>query len=149
MTAEITGTTVLPNGETAAIWVYADSTDVDTNYVYVVGDTVRATGGNPYVLNSRLRDRLLVTPFVVGNSWRGQYFSDTVQVVGQGFVSTPAGQFADAFLVARSWGALNDYGSHQSWFAPGVGLVKKLRQESGWWFYGTETWELVSYDVVP
>jgi hypothetical protein len=49
----------------------------------------------------------------------------------------------------RGWGALNDYGHHESWFAPRVGLVKKIRQETGWYFYGTETRELVAYEIAP
>jgi hypothetical protein len=120
-------------------------------------NTVVNRGGTDYPLEQRFR-RFYVLPFVLGNSWSDD-FDDTVDVLGDTIhyrhkidgkvaaiapVTVPAGSFADCYevdlneLVVMNDSVTNT--STQEWYAPGVGLVKRIQGSSE---------ELLTEDSIP
>jgi hypothetical protein len=110
-------------------------------------NTVINPDGNDYPLEQSFR-RYYVLPFILGNSWSDD-LDDTVTVLGEaihyrhkidgkvaaiGPVSVPAGSFADCYeLDLNELVAMNDSVTNvstQEWYAPGVGLVKRIQGSS-------------------
>jgi hypothetical protein len=119
--------------------------------------TVVNLGGTDYPLEQRFR-RFYVLPFVLGNSWSDD-FNDTVDVLGDTIhyrheidgkvtaidtVTVPAGSFADCYEVdLNELVVVNDSVasiSTQEWYAPNVGLVKRVQGSSE---------ELLTEDSIP
>ncbi len=145
LTVRVVGTATLSDGQPATVWRYAFATRVDTQYVALRGDTVRAYAGR----DARRSQRVVwaVLPLQVGAHW--QSVAQTSQVVRQGPVTTPAGTFPQTLTVhhvdAR---CCNYYLREDSGLAPGVGLVRYGRLENGFG-RGRSSWTLVSYRVAP
>ena len=104
-------------------------------------------GGTDYPLEQRFR-RFYVLPFMLGNTWTDD-FDDTVSVLGEPIhyrhkiegkvaavmpVTVPAGNFAECYEVDRNELLVIDDSvatiTTQEWFAPGVGLVKRVQGAS-------------------
>lgn len=120
-------------------------------------DTVVNLGGTDYPLEQRFR-RFYVLPFVLGNSWSDD-FDTTAVIMGDTFryrhdidgkvaaidtVTVPAGSFTDCYEVdLNELVAVNDSETNTStreWYAPDVGLVKRIRGSSE---------ELLTEDSIP
>ena len=139
----VLGAVALPNGLTATAWEYSSSSVIDTHYVRVSGDTVRIQP-DP---ESTWKTTTYVFPLTEGSSWGGAFASDTSWVVEQGSISVPAGTFEQASHIHERWGALNDYGTVDSWLAPGVGLVWQHRIEFGMVLSLNTVATLVDYEL--
>ena len=147
LTVRVVGTATLSDGQPATVWRYAFAARVDTQYVAIRGDTVRADAGR----DARRSQRVVwaVLPLRVGAQWGTPARRETSQVVSQGPVTTPAGTFAQTLTVHHVDAACcNYYLREDSGLAPGVGLVRRGRIESG---FGHEnsSWTLVSYRIAP
>ena len=145
LTVRVVGTATLSDGQPATFWHYAFTSRVDTQYVAVHGDIVRAYAGR----DARRSERVVwaVLPLQVGAHW--QSVAQTSRVVGQGPVTTPAGSFAQTLTVHHEDARCCNYHRREdSGLAPGVGLVRRGRVETG---FGHEnsSWTLLSYQVAP
>ncbi len=137
----ILGEVTIENRRMSA-WQRASRMRTDTTYVRVTGDTVRVYDF-PFSPSTNSK---YILPLQVGKGWRGDLMYDSSTVRINGFVSTPAGQFTNAFLVEQNWSTFNDYGHFDTWLVPRVGIVKQYRKQWGFGFQN-ELWELLSYHI--
>jgi hypothetical protein len=119
----IEGTKALANHDSARVWVYHYSDRADTTYVYAIGDSV-------YFLRdtaSMMPYQTFIFPLEVGKEWvEDEYYQDTTRIDSSGTVTTPAGQFQDAYRVVKTWGGMADNaGSIRTWLVQGEGIVKR------------------------
>ncbi|MGD8305463.1 MAG: hypothetical protein PVF17_02315 [Ignavibacteria bacterium] len=155
ITVEVVGTTILPNGETASIWVYngfgADwyVGSIDTLYLAVRADTL---------IYYRIRQNHLypflgyIVPFKVGDRWEYMWNVPTVTVLEYNSITIDIGIFSSAYQIEYSSLWLSGYRSF-IWFVPHVGMVKmelircypSPAQED---ICYKEYWELIWYDLV-
>ncbi len=92
----------------------------------------------------------LVLPLVVGKKWYDNAtMREETEVIAQESVTVPAGHFANCFCLETKSKRVN---FHQKiWLAPGLGIVKRVKQHS--WNRGDTTWqlfrqeELVEYQI--
>jgi hypothetical protein len=117
----------LPDGLPATAWEFASASSIDTQYVSIVGDTVRVMTEPGNIWGSTK----YVFPLQVGSAWSGDGGIDSSRVVAMGTVTVPAGSFTEAYRIEQWGGALNDYWFIDSWFVPHVGLVFQYRWEFG------------------
>ncbi len=132
---------MMANNEKAMVWVYTYRSRVDTQYVLVHADTVFfLTEPNRIYLNT-----FFIFPLTVGNRWGRPI--DSLQVVEQKTVTTPAGIFPDCFRIHRHSEQPNHLFDGDIWFANGKGMVRLdyMVMEFGPPVYST--WELLSYHV--
>jgi len=127
----IVGTAPLGDRATASIWEYRSRFQTDTEYVAYAGDTV-----NTYVRDSagfHLSNRYLF-PLATGRRWSDAFESDTSVVRGEEMISVPAGAFAHATRVDRSYPRRSTLPWINTWFVADTGIVK---------------WEVVKYEFRP
>lgn len=127
----IAGFTTLPNGGgQAKIWTYSyrnwtaegGGPRVDTEYVQVIGDTIKIHRPYPPELVTLMRS------WWIGRTWTsGGVYPDTTTVVADDRqINTPFGYFTDLLLIERSWLAF-EVGNESSsfFFADDTGFVVK------------------------
>jgi len=139
LTVTIVGETTLSNNQSAMIWQYRLSNNIDTVYVFNVGDTVRfVTNRHPF--------RILF-PLQIGSKWGGDYgLNDTIRILQKAPISVVAGTFANSYEIQETWGGLNDYGQFTRWFAPNAGLIRIYHTGASFGM-ANETFELISYSI--
>ncbi len=134
------------------VWKYNHGDSVVIQYVTAIGDTLYIYDDS----TSTTPAEKYVFPFLLGRYWIGplEGVSDTSRVIGYGTISTPAGAFANATRIDRSWMIDFEGGGNFSttWLEPHVGIV--LRHVLKQWSDGTtihqtvnEVRTLLSYDL--
>ncbi len=153
---DIIGQTILPDGETAKIWVTKYSNDPgypDTSLVVDSASTVKiyfneicpnCTGQMP----ERARYNF---PLQVSDEWIGQNYYDTTKVLDELNTSRypPAGTFPNTFQLSRTAGpATNSYVRDTIFITPAVGITKYIQKEFNLGpLPGNGLWELASYQL--
>lgn len=128
----------------ATIWEYVWNSEVDTGFVFFVGDTVKV-GVDPM---SCWRTSTYVLPLEVGGVWEGAFEGDTNVVLDQVPTSVPAGDFSDAFLIREAWVVMHENGQVLTWFVPKVGIMKKhYKAMVSTYIFDNEIWELLDYEI--
>lgn len=138
LTVTIVGATTLSNNQSAMIWQYRRSTNIDTVYVFNAGDTVR------FVTNTH--SFRILFPLQIGSKWGGDYLNDTIRILQKAPISVVAGTFADSYEIQETWGGLNDYGQFTRWFVPNAGFVRIYHTGASFGM-ANETFELINYSI--
>ncbi len=118
----ITDSTYLSDGTAAAVWQYAYSHSVDTQYVAQSRDSILVYR-SPDV---RSLSMVLVLPLEVGRQWLNSP-PGSMKVTARENVDVPGGSFARALRVEQHPFIGNFYGGTTYWFVPDVGLVRMHR----------------------
>ena len=144
---DIIGTTSLPSGHLAKIWVYKILNYSDTNFVAFDGQTAtiyrrNLNGSIPQVYE---KTRYLF-PLQIGNVWRSQL--DSIRVFANSTLTVPAGTFENTFALSKRGQGPNVVTRDTIWFTPQVGMIKlkQLELELGP-VPGNGIWELVDYSL--
>ncbi|MDP4264105.1 MAG: hypothetical protein Q8941_16375 [Bacteroidota bacterium] len=142
----ITGNTVLPNGQNAKIWVYTFPDHTVTNFVCQVGDTTR------FIDSPGLSVRYTyITPLRLNNTWRTSpdYIYDSTHVDDNSVYFLNNQDFVNSFLLQEYGHLPNQYWGRSEWFCPNIGIVTK--SEKSLFTLADETssvyWELVEYNL--
>ena len=147
----VVGTKKLADGKNAAIWQYNYPFGIDTNYVRIIGDTVKIFDNsyNSYTVEGlKFPKLILVQPFKVNNSWDGKHlWFDTLTVVNQTDVTTPFQTFKGCFQIYHHYIGPNIETKDNYWFKPEIGMVKIYLNHYNLGPLIYSTWQLKYYSV--
>lgn len=110
-------------GKSVTVWTYESNNVVDTQYVYISGDTVMVYSDGGADLK-----KMYVFPLFKGKSWNHHsssawdYFIDR-----RAPVDVPAGRFANAYHINGAVFMPNLYSYSTEWYVPGIGAVMYYR----------------------
>ena len=153
---DIVGQTILPDGETAKIWVTKYSNDTnypDTTLVVDSASTVKIYFNDicPYCTDKTPEERGRYNfPLRVSDEWiPAGYYNDTTRVLDELSLQVPAGDFPNTFQLSRTIGyATNSYTKDTIFITPGVGITKYWQNEFSLGpLPGYGLWELASYQL--
>ncbi len=147
----IVGTKKLADGNDAAIWKYSYPFGIDTNYVRIVGDTIKIFD-NSYnshtVEGLKYPTLIFIQPFKVQEVWDGKHaWADTLTVLKQEDVSTSFQTFKDCFKIYRHYIGPNTEIKDNYWFKPQVGMVRIYMNHYNLGPLIYSTWQLKNYTV--
>jgi hypothetical protein len=129
------------SGVVSSIWRLAYRARVDSQHVIITNDTVRiAPSERSYLITK------YVFPFRAGARWQGDFATQTSIVAQIGPIVSGHHSFARAFNVVETWSLLNDRGNVSTWLVPGIGIVKRHREQAGFSVVNS-TWELLSFSI--
>lgn len=132
----------LVNNEALKLWKIYFRNRTETNYVKIRGDTLRIYDDlQTYWITSKY-----VFPLELGNGWKGDFISDTNQVIDKTNIKIKAGTFSNSFLIKETWKGFNASGQIKTWFVPGIGVVKK-HFTGGNFDVANIYWELISFNI--
>jgi hypothetical protein len=151
LSVTIENTRVLPDSQSLGIWIYSYSGIIDTVLVQASHDTVYMRNAfRVFSLPILKMDATYLFPLSVGKSWGSTYAlgGDTSEVLGEGYLSTPAGSFPKAAHVRRHYYTIGPISSFavDSWYVPYYGFVK-FTQTEGFGTLYTVSIELVRYKL--
>ena len=144
----ITGIKKLVDGNDAYIWQYQFPSGNDTNYVRIVGDTVKmydvfrveTIRGLEFPL------KIYIIPFSAEQRWDGKLLLiDSFHVYTAPSVNTYAETFTDCFNIYHYYLAPNIENIDNEWFKSNVGIVKKYYNEYDLNPRTFRTWNLKKY----
>jgi hypothetical protein len=152
---DIVGQLILPDGESAKIWVTKYSNDPgysDTTLVVDSASTVKIYFNNicPICTNKMPQERKRFNfPLQVSDVWINAFYHDTTKVLAELSVQVPAGNFPNTFQVARTVAYVtNSFTQDTTFITPAVGITKYLQREFSLGFFpGNGLWELASYQL--
>jgi hypothetical protein len=147
----IVGTKKLADGKDATIWQYNYPFGIDTNYVRIVGDTIKIFDNsyNSHTVEGLKYPKLIfIQPFKVSEEWDGKHlWFDTLSVVKQEDVITSFQTFKDCFQIYHHYIGPNMETKDNYWFKPQIGMVRIYTDDyiSAPLMY--RTWQLKTYFV--
>lgn len=149
---DIVGTRVLPNGQTAAVWVYKILSYTDTVIVTSNTDSTiiyenYCTTCPAQTLYAKMK---YYFPMQTGNIWFSNVlWGDTTKIINNNSVTVPAGTFNNTFQISKKVGyVVNTKTNNQIWFTQNVGITKLNQNEYNLGpVAGNGIWELESYTV--
>jgi hypothetical protein len=149
VTVSIIGTKIMIDGKEATMWAYKYPWGIDTNFVRIVGDTVK-TFDKYY--SSTIRDfdfprETFITPFVNQTGWNGKLlWIDSFSVASVANLPNGFLNFDNCFDIYHYYYGSQDLRYYDNyWFKPNIGFVKihyRRFQGSPWEYY---TWSLKKY----
>lgn len=137
----IVGNKTLPNGQVAKVWVFKFTSNVDTNYVYQIGDTIRFLNVYLEVVNT------YVTPLTLNNKWENSFLFDSIEVKEQRTFILNKKNFDNSFLLNEHGYGFNYFLTRVEWFCPNIGMLTKARKEYSLGYLDDSYWELVEYQL--
>jgi hypothetical protein len=138
----VLGSQKLPNGKVANMWIFNYPNMIDTNYVVSNVDSA------VFYDKDRIDiARVYHFPLAVGNKWRQSFLTDSVYVNSNGPINTPAGEFANAFLINEKGHSYNYIIKRDQWVVPNIGMVKQNLYELNLGAVTYQTWTLTSYHL--
>lgn len=145
VSVEITGTTSLPKGEVATIWVYKYPDKNDTNFVFQSGDTVkfiRASDLNPdyYVIRKKY-----IIPLSVGNSWTNLFLYDSIHVIKETLLLVNNLKFDSTYFLTEKGQTFNYFIYAEEYFKPTIGIVQLSKYEYDFFTPENKVWYLKEY----
>ncbi len=132
---------ILPNGQTAKIWLFAFPDHIDTNYVYQISDTVRFLNVYFDIINT------YVIPLIKNNKWKNSFLFDSIEVTDQQTFILNKKNFDSSFLLNEHGYSFNYWIIRTEWFYPNVGMLTKNRKEYNLGWVDDSFWELVEYKL--
>lgn len=123
----IVGITKLIDGNDAYVWQYAYPSLIDTNYIRIVGDTVKIFD---LTYSRTLRDlqfprKIFIIPFSNEQRWDGKLLlTDSFHVYPIESIATNAGRFTNCFRIYHYYLAPNTEYIDNYWFKQNVGFIK-------------------------
>jgi hypothetical protein len=140
---------VMVDGNYATVWTYQFPWGVDTNFIRLVGDTIKVYDTS---YSSNIRDlefprKLFILPFINGASWKGKLlWIDTFNVSKNYNLSNGFLNFDSSFNIYHYYYGSQDLRQYDNyWFEPNIGFVKiyyKHFYGAPWEYY---TWNLKNY----
>lgn len=123
----IAGITKLEDGNHAYVWQYEYPSGNDTNYVRIVGDTVKVY--DPFRVQTirglEFPLEIFIVQFASEQRWDGKLLvTDTFHVYTAPSVNTHAGTFTNCFNIYHHYLGPNTEYIDNYWFKPNVGMVK-------------------------
>lgn len=141
----ISGIQKLVDGKDATVWEYQYPWGNDTNYVRLVGDTVKIFDR---VYSRSIEDlnfprQIFLLPFEISKRWDGKLlYIDTSRVIRQEDVTVPAQTFTNCFDLFRHYLGPNLEYNDSYWFKPNIGMVKIYLHEYNLGPVTIELWRL-------
>lgn len=147
----IVGTKKMADGKSVAIWKYNYPFGIDTNYVRIVGDTIKIFDNsyNSHTIEGLKYPMLIfVEPFKVDEGWDGKHaWSDTLNVVKQEDVTTSFKTFKDCFQIYRHYIGPNMEFKDNYWFKPQIGMIRIYTNRYILAPFMYRIWQLKAYSV--
>ncbi len=137
----IVGNKTLPNGQVAKVWVFKFTSNVDTNYIYQTGDTVRFLNIYFEIVNT------YVIPLSLTSKWENSFLFDSIQVKEQRTFILNKKNFDNSFLLNEHGYSFNYFLTRVEWFCPNIGMLTKARKEYSFGYLDNSYWELVEYQL--
>lgn len=137
----ISGEKILPNSVVSKIWTYSGGNFTDTNYVAFYGDTLKVFKKDDLDYPTEQ----IVFPLIIGKVWN--FNGDTNRVKSIETVNVGAGNFNNAYHIFKKSIGLNFQLVEDLWVVPGVGIVKKNRNEFSLGPVENSHWELLDYGL--
>ncbi len=144
---EIIGTTTLPKGEVANIWIYKYPDKIDTNFVFQSGDTVRFVPALDLNPNDYLVKETYVIPLLVGNYWTNLFLYDSVHVTKETKISVNNLQFDSTYFLIEKGRTFNYLIYAEEYFKPTIGMVQLSRYENNFFIPENKVWYLKQYHL--
>jgi hypothetical protein len=149
VTITITGTKILVDGNQYAVWQYQYPWGNDTNFVIIVGDTLKifSLTYSRTITDLNYPRTIFILPFQANDRWNGLLLNlDSSRVVSQSeLVVTSNKTFTDCFEIYHHYIGYNTVLNDSYWFKPNIGMVKifDFDYNNGPSLY--RTWVLRSY----
>lgn len=145
VSVEITGTTTLPKGEVANIWIYKYPDKADTNFVFQSGDTIKFVPALDINPNDYVVKETYVFPLSVGNSWTNLFLYDSVHVTKKTQISINNLQFDSTYFLIEKGQTFNYFIYAEEYFKPMIGMVQLSRYEYNFFTPDNKVWYLKEY----
>lgn len=144
---DIIGTSSLPGGQAAKIWVYKTLNYTDTNFVVFDGQTAtiyrRSNRGST---SPFYRKTHYLFPLQIGNVWVSQL--DSIRVFANSTLTVPAGTFENTFELSKRGQGPNIMTRDTIWFTPHTGMTKLKQIEIDLGLVPLNgIWELLEYSL--
>jgi hypothetical protein len=146
VSVEITGTTILPKGEHATIWIYKYPDHIDTNFVFQSGDTIKfvpALNLNP---NDYYVSKKYILPFSIGRVWVNTFIYDTIQVIRQTHLTISDNlKFDSVYFMIEAGQTFNYLIYAEEYFKPTIGTAQLSKYEYDFFPPENKVWYLKQY----
>lgn len=145
----IVGVTKLLDNQHATIWQYQYPWGNDTNYVRIVGDTVKIFDliYSRYLEDLSYPRKVFLLPFKDEESWHGKLFSDSYFVSFKPSVVTQFNTYDSCFQIHYQYGGPNIYYKDDFWFKSNVGMVMIHYNDYNFGPITKRLWELKEYHL--
>lgn len=145
VSVEIIGSTTLPKGENANVWIYKYPDKIDTNFVFQSGDTVKfvpALNLNP---NDYYVSKKYIIPLSVGKVWKNAFIYDTIEVIKQTNFTVNNLQFDSAYFLIEGGQTFNYLIYAEEYFKPMIGTLQLSKYEYNFTPPENKVWYLKEY----
>lgn len=150
---DIIGTRIMPDGQSAKIWLYKYLSYTDTTFVVSDGQVAKIYGNIYYSIPPPYYEIMHYSfPLQVGTVYAypvPAFYRDTSKVLENLSLTVPAGTFNNTFKISKTRGYIvNSWTNDTIWFAPTVGMIKSRIGEYNLGpaaFNGI--WELTEYSL--
>jgi hypothetical protein len=139
----ISGTAILPDGRLVTLRELVYRNRTDTEYVYAANDTVQT---DFFTHPSFYQSMTYLFPLKIGRAWGSEHLDSQNRVVQNYGITVPMGEFGNGFRIEKFWHQFNDWYRITTWFVPGIGIVKRTRND---YAYHIVSWELISFHAPP
>ena len=146
----ITGTKKLADNMDASIWQYEYPWGNDTNYVRIVGDTIKVFDRiySSSIEYLKYPSQIFLIPFYINQRWDGNLlWVDSSKVLKKEDVKTLGHDFLSCFNIYRNYVGPNLNYQDYYWFKPAIGFIKISYNRYNLGFYSLESWQLKNYSV--
>lgn len=146
----IVGTKKLLDNLDATIWQYQYPWGNDTNYIRIVGDTVKVFD---IIYSSYLEDlnfprQIFLLPFEDDKRWNGKLlYVDTFHVTLKTNVITDFNNYDSCFKIYRHYLGPNLEFTDDYWFKPNIGMIKIYCNEYNLGPNNVQLWQLKRYSL--
>ena len=122
----VVDTVIWSNGITATIWQYKYPGWIDSNYVFITGDTIRFIDRtHSYIV------RQYIIPFKTGSSWPYIQGISNVTVIGQSDITVGNNTFQSTWQIDGNAGMPDAMFTIDQWFKHNIGFVRLYLNPSG------------------
>lgn len=136
------------DGNDATIWEYKYPWGNDTNYVRIVGDTVKVYDKFRIetIRGLQFPLEIFLAPFQDGNRWDGKLIAiDTSHVSFQSTIVTSSKTFKNGFTIYHHYLGPNIEYNDMYYFVPKIGFVKFYYKRYNLAPVNIELWQLKNY----
>jgi hypothetical protein len=123
----ITSTVKLIDGINANVWQYEYPWGNDTNYVRIIGDTVKTFSltYSKTIEDLQFPRTIFLLPFKDENRWNGGLYGiDTFHVSSEGIIKTNFFIFDSCFKIYNHYLGPNLENKYEYWFRPNIGMIQ-------------------------
>jgi hypothetical protein len=150
---DIIGTRIMPDGQSARIWVYNSAYGPDTNFVVIDGQVAKVYGDIYWSVTPPFYEiRHYEFPLQVGAFYAypvPPIYRDSSKVAENSPVTVPAGTFNNTFKISKTRGyTFNSWTQDTIWYTPNIGMTKcKIGEYNLGPAALNGVWELTEYNL--